>query len=128
MNIRSLAQNAAMNKTTKKILLLIFSIISIGIAGYIVFAGYMMYTFSSGCGLNDGPFKAVLLDPVKISENSEVFKLKNDGILILDNRTDSLSPVFTLKEKGIVKWTLNMDTQNTKGYESTRILKISNVT
>ena len=117
-----------MNKTTKKILLLIFSIISIGIAGYIVFAGYMMYTFSSGCGLNDGPFKAVLLDPVKISENSEVFKLKNDGILILDNRTDSLSPVFTLKEKGIVKWTLNMDTQNTKGYESTRILKISNVT
>ena len=117
-----------MNKTTKKILIWTFSIIGIGILGYIGFVGYVMYTFASGCGMDDGPFNAVLIEQTNISENSEIFELKNNGILILDNRTDSLSPTLTLKENGIVKWTLDTDTRNTKGYESTRIWKISNVT
>jgi|TARA_B110000090_G_C13239691_1_gene391993 hypothetical protein len=117
-----------MNKTTKKILIWTFSIIGIGILGYIAFVGYVMFTFASGCGMDDGPFKAVLVDQTNISENSEMFDLKNNGLLILDNRTDSLSPTLTLKENGIVKWTLDTDTRNTKGYESTRIWKISNVT
>ena len=117
-----------MNKTTKKILIWTFSIIGIGIIGYIGFVGYVMYTFASGCGMDDGPFNAVLIDQTKVSENSEIFELKNNGILILDNRTDSLSPTLTLKENGIVKWNLDTDTRNTKGYESTRIWKISNVT
>ncbi len=77
--------------------------------------------------MDDGPFNAVLIKQSKISENSEIIKLKNNGVLILDNRTDSLSPTLTLKENGIIKWTLDTDTRNTKGYESTRIWKISNV-
>lgn len=116
-----------MNKTIK-ILIWTLSIIGIGIIGYVCFVGYAMYTFASGCGMDDGPFNAVLINPTKISENSELFKLENNGILILDNRTDSLSPTLTLKENGIVKWTLDTDTRNTKGYESTRIWKISNIT
>ncbi|WP_271424167.1 hypothetical protein [Aequorivita sinensis] len=117
-----------MNKTTKKILIWTFSILGIGIIGYIGFVGYVMYTFVSGCGMDDGPFNAVLIKQSKISENSKIFELKNNGVLILDNRTDSLSPTLTLKENGIIKWTLDTDTRNTKGYESTRIWKISNVT
>ncbi|MGB1308540.1 MAG: hypothetical protein ACPG6B_06495 [Oceanihabitans sp.] len=117
-----------MNKTTKKILIWIFSIIGIGIIGYISFVGFVMYTFASGCGIDDGPFNAILVEETIISGNSKIFELKNNGILILDNRTDSLSPTLTLKENGIIKWTLDTDTRNTKGYESTRIWKISNVT
>jgi len=117
-----------MNRTTKKILIWTFSIIGIGIIGYIGFVGYVMYTFASGCGMDDGPFNAVIINQTQISENSEIFELENNGVLILDNRTDSLSPTLTLKENGIVKWTLDTDTRNTKGYESTRIWKISNVT
>ena len=117
-----------MNKTTKKILIWTFSIIGFGILGYIGFVGYVMYTFASGCGMDDGPFNAVLIEQTQISENSQTFELNNNGILILDNRTDSLSPTLTLKENGIVKWTLDTDTRNTKGYESTRIWKISSVT
>ena len=117
-----------MNKTTKKILIWTFSIIGIGIIGYIGFVGYVLYTFASGCGMDDGPFNAVLINQTQISGNSEIFELENNGVLILDNRTDSLSPTLTLKENGIVKWTLDTDTRNTKGYESTRIWKISNVT
>ncbi len=117
-----------MSKTAKKILIWILSIIGIVAAGYIVFMAYAVYTFVSGCGMDDGPFEAVLVEEMEISENSEIFELENDGILVLDNRADSLSPILTLKEKGIVKWTLDTDTRNTEGYESTRIWEISNVT
>nr|WP_299383092.1 hypothetical protein [Allomuricauda sp.] len=81
----------------------------------------------SGCGMNDGPFTAVLIDQNKISENSRSFKLNNNAVLILDNRNDSLSPTLTLKENGIIKWTLDTDTRNTKGYESEQIWEISNL-
>ncbi|WP_347374580.1 hypothetical protein [Aequorivita sp. Q41] len=117
-----------MKKTTKKILIWVASIVGFGIIGYLSFVGYVIYSLTRGCGMDDGPFNAVLINQIKISENSEMFDLKNNGILILDNRTDSLSPTLTLKENGIVKWTLDTDTRNTKGYESTRIWKIRNVT
>jgi hypothetical protein len=117
-----------MNKLTKKILIWTISIIGIGILGYLSFVGFVLYTFMSGCGMDDGPFNAVLTNQNKLSENSITFDLKNNGILILDNRTDSLPPTLTLKENGIIKWTLDTNTSNTKGYESTRIWKISNVT
>ena len=117
-----------MNKLTKKILIWTISIIGIGILGYLSFVGFILYTFMSGCGMDDGPFNAVLTNQKKLSENSITFDLKNNGILILDNRTDSLPPTLTLKENGIIKWTLDKNTRNTKGYESTRIWKISNVT
>lgn len=117
-----------MNKIAKKILIGVFSIIGIGIIGYLGFVGYVMYAFVSGCGMDDGPFNAALINQIEISKNSETFELKHNGVLILDNRTDSLSPTLTLKENGIIKWTLDTDTRNTKGYESTQIWEISDVT
>ena len=75
-----------MNKTLKKVLIGIGFVAGIGIIGYISFVGFVMYTFASGCGMDDGPFNAVLIDQTKISKNSEMFELDNNGILILDNR------------------------------------------
>ena len=116
-----------MNKTTKKILIWTFSIIGIGIIGYIGFVGYVMYTFTSGCGMDDGPFEAVLIDPIKISESAQKFELSDNAELFIENRTDSLSPILTLKQNGKVKWTLDTDTRNTKGYEYTRIWKLDKI-
>ena len=78
--------------------------------------------------MDDGPFKAVLIDPVEISDSAQVFKLSGNGKLILENRIDTLSPVLTLMENGKVKWTLDTDLRNTKGYETCRIWEITNVT
>ncbi len=117
-----------MNKTVKKILICTASIIGIGVIGYIGFIGYVLYTFNSGCGMDDGPFNAVLIDQIELTDTAEQFDLSDNGKLILENRNDTLSPIITLIENGEIKWTLDTDTRNTKGYESTRIWEISNVT
>ena len=117
-----------MNKTTKKILIWTFSIIGIGIVGYIGLFCYVLYSFGSDCGMDDGPFKAVLIDPIEITDNAEQFDISDNGILILENRNDTLSPILTLIENGKVKWTLDTDVRNTEGFESTRIWEISNIT
>lgn len=116
-----------MNKKIKRILIWTSSIIALGIVGYIGFVSYVMYSMFSGCGMDDGPFKAVLIDPIVISETAKEFDLSNNGKLILENRTDSLSPVLILIEDGKIKWTLDTDTRNTIEYKSTRIWGISNV-
>jgi hypothetical protein len=117
-----------MNQTVKKILIWIASIIGIGIIGCIGFAGSVFYSFISGCGMDDGPFEAVRTNPIEISESSLTFNLSNNGKLILDNRTDTLSPVLTLIENGKIKWTLDTDVRNTEGYETCRIWEITNLT
>ncbi len=110
----------------KKILLWLAAIIGIGVIIYVGFVGYIVYTF--GCGMDDGPFAATLIEPIELTENAQSFDLSENGQLVLENRNDSLSPIITLIENGKVKWTLDTDTRNTKGYESTRIWKISKVT
>lgn len=115
-----------MNKTYKIILTWFLLIILF----FIFYFGYGVYSFAndlSGCRMNDGPFEAILTEETAISNNSEKFNLNDNEILILDNRADSLSPTLTLKENGIVKWTLDTDTRNTEGYETTRIWEISNL-
>jgi hypothetical protein len=116
-----------MNKTAKKILIWSVSIIGIAIIGYLTFIGTVLYTLSSGCGMDDGPFKAILIDPITISDSAQVYDLSKNGKLILENRLDTLSPVITLIENGKVKWTLDTDVSNTKGYEGSRIWNISDV-
>lgn len=102
-------------------------IIGIGILGCISFVGYTLLPFMSDCGMDDGPFEAVLIEPIIISESAQKFELSNNAILLIENRTDSLSPILILKQNGKVKWTLDTDTRNTKGYEYTRIWNIRNV-
>ncbi|WP_028890469.1 hypothetical protein [Tenacibaculum ovolyticum] len=116
-----------MNKTFKKILTGIAIISGIGIVSYLTLVSLVWYQFNVGCGMDDGPFKAVIVTPSEITKNAKEFDLSDNGILMLENRNDTLSPTLTLIEKGKVKWTLDMNTQNTKGYESTNIWKISNV-
>lgn len=77
--------------------------------------------------MDDGPFNAVMIEPIKISESAQVFDLSDNGTLIIDNRTDSLSPILTLKENGKIKWTLDTDTRNTREYANTRIWNIRKV-
>ncbi|MFY0687581.1 MAG: hypothetical protein JXQ90_10480 [Cyclobacteriaceae bacterium] len=117
-----------MNITIKKILIWTVSIIGIGVIGYFGFIGYGIYLFLSGCGLDDGPFEAVLIDEIELTEEGLQFDLSDNGALIIENRSDTLSPVITLIENGKVKWTLDADTRHTKGYESTRLWEVSNLT
>ncbi len=116
-----------MNKTFKKILIGIGILAGIGIIGYLVLVASVWHMFNVGCGMDDGPFKAALIDPIEISEHAQEFYLSNNGKLILENRNDTLSPILTLIENGKVKWTLDTDVRNTEGWESTRIWEISNV-
>ncbi|WP_299007479.1 hypothetical protein [uncultured Tenacibaculum sp.] len=116
-----------MNKTFKKILIGVGIIAGIGITGYLGLIGVVWYQFSVGCGMDDGPFEAVTIKPIEITKNAKEFQLAKNGKLILENRNDTLSPTLTLIENGKVKWTLDTDTRNTKGYESTGIWEISNV-
>jgi len=117
-----------MTKTTKKIVLWTAVILGIGFIGYVGFVIYELNSFVSGCGMNDGPFNAALIDPIVLSEHSEKHALTKNTTLVIDNRTDTLSPVLTLKENETVIWALDMDTRNTKGYETTLIWKISSIT
>ena len=116
-----------MNKTLKRILIGVGIIAGIGITGYLGLVGLVWYQFNVGCGMDDGPFEAVNIKPIEITENTKEFQLAKNGKLILENRNDTLSPILTLIENGKVKWTLDTDTRNTNGYESTRIWEINNV-
>ena len=81
---------------------------------------------TSGCGMDDGPFEAVVVDDIQVTDSVQVFNLDN-GILILNNRNDSLSPVLALMENEKVIWNLDMDVRQTKGYETCMLWEISNV-
>ena len=116
-----------MRKNLKRVFLLL-SIITFSFLCYRVYDFLSFSWIGEGCGMDDGPFNAVVIDPVDISESSQKFELSDKGELVLENRKDSLSPILTLIENGKVKWTLDADTRNTEGYESTRFWKISNVT
>jgi len=116
-----------MNSTLKTFLIVAGVIAGIGVGGYLMLYIFVWYIFNIGCGFDDGPFEAVLIEPIEFTEHAEKFDLSNDAKLILENRNDTLSPIITLIENGKVKWTLDTDTRNTKGYEKTRIWNISNV-
>lgn len=90
--------------------------------------GYVYFSLFSGCGMDDGPFTAVIVDPIVISDSAQIFDLSDNGKLILENRNDTLSPILTCIENGEVKWTLDTDVRNTKGYETCKIWEISSVT
>ena len=92
-----------MEETIKKILIWTASIIGIGVIGYLAFVAYVVYSFTSGCGMDDGPFKAVRIEQIVISDSAETFDLSNNGKLILENRDDTLSPILTLIENGKIK-------------------------
>lgn len=102
--------------------------IGIVVLGYFGFVTYQVLTFSGwdGCGLDDGPFKGVLIDKIEISEFAQVYEIEN-GELVLENRADTLSPILTLIENGDTKWTIDTDLRNTVGNENSRIWEISNV-
>ncbi len=117
-------------KTLKGNLKRILIIIAVLFFAFFCYKVYDFLSFSwlgDDCGMDDGPFNAVMIDPIKISESALEFDLSDNGKLIVDNRTDSLSPILTLKENGIVKWTLDTDTRNTKEYANTRIWNIRKV-
>lgn len=116
-----------MNRTAEKIIIWTTSILGIGVITYLGFAAYVAYSFSRDCGMDDGPFSSIKIPPIEITATSEKYKLSKEGELILTNRTDTLSPILTLIENGKIKWTLDTDVRNTKGYESCRIWEISNI-
>jgi len=113
--------------TTKKILIWIASIIGVGVLGYALFVGYVVYSFTSGCGMDDGPFEARTIKAYQVSDSAQHFTLTGGAELILDNRADSLSPTFTLIESNNVTWTLDTDVSYTKGYETCGIWEIENL-
>ncbi len=110
-----------MNKSSKKIFIWTVSILGIGAITYLGFVAYVIFSMTSGCGMDDGPFKAIKTNPIKITQTSERFKLSKGGELFLTNRNDTLSPILTLIENGKIIWTLDTDVGNTKGYETCRI-------
>jgi hypothetical protein len=116
-----------MNRTIKRTLIWVVSIIGIGFISYVGFVIYVLNLYAQGCGNNDGPFKAVLIKQCNISDSSQVYQLSGNGKLILENRNDTLSPLITLVENGKVKWTLDTDVRNTKDYKKCRIWKISDL-
>ncbi|SDY07998.1 hypothetical protein SAMN05444411_12010 [Lutibacter oricola] len=115
-----------MNKIVKKTLIGITIIIAIGVIGYTILHGIVWYQFNVGCGMDDGPFKAIKIENHLITDNHKIYKLKK-GELILDNRNDSLSPIILYKEKGKIEWILDTDVRNTKGYETCRISSINDL-
>jgi hypothetical protein len=68
-----------MNKTVKKIIIWTASIIGIGVIAYLGFVAYVIFSFSSGCGMDDGPFSAVKSTPIEITAQAEQSKLSEDG-------------------------------------------------
>ena len=100
----------------------------------ILVVSYFTYVFSnflegmSECGTDDGPFEAVFVSYSEVSDEAKVFQLAHNYQLYLDNRTDSLPPLLILKRNDSIHWSLNMNTQNTKGYENTHLTRLSQVT
>ena len=111
----------------KKVIIWISYLIGIGVLIYIGFVIYVIFSLTSGCGMDDGPFVAKKISPINITQNSHRFRLSNGNQLVLTNRNDSLSPILTFIEKGKVKWTLDTDVKNTKGYEKCSIWKLSDL-
>lgn len=114
-------------KTLKRIAIWIASIVGVCLVVYLGLVFYVVYSFSGGCGMDDGPFIAVKTKPVKITKTSERFPLSDGGELVITNRQDALPPVLTLLERGKVKWTLNTDVRNTDGYQTSTIREVYNV-
>jgi len=106
----------------------IVSIIGVGVLGYFGFVAFQVLTFSGWgpCGMDDGQFNGVLIEKIEKSEFAQVYELEN-GQLILENRNDTLSPILSLVENGITKWTIDTDVRNTLGKENYRIWEISEV-
>lgn len=102
-------------------------LIGIAAVGYLGMTLYFVYSFSKDCGMNDGPFKAIRIDPVEISDSAIKLDLAGNSALFIDNRTEELSPIIILVEDGDVKWALDTDVRNTKGYEKCRIRMIDNI-
>lgn len=115
-----------MNKATKKILVGVGLVIVIGLISYIIFVGYVLYKFTRGCGMDDGPFYATHLTAFEISSTVQTFNL-SDGKLILDNRNDSLSPILIFQKNDGTTWALDTDVSKTESYGHTRIWKISDL-
>lgn len=96
-------------KTIRKLLLLgIFFILFFTVI-YVTIFFIGIYAFTSGCGTHDGPFEAVLIQPVEIQNSADTFELSNDSRLVLDDRDDALSPVLVFLVGNRLKWTLDMD-------------------
>ncbi len=115
-----------MNKTLKKIFISIGIILGIGVVGTLIFIGVISYQITSGCGMDDGPFEAIKINPIEYSKNHKKFKLE-DGILILDNRNYDQSPIISYIENNKTIWTLDTDVKNTPGYETCEINAINDL-
>lgn len=76
--------------------------------------------------MDDGPFYAIELADIQFSDSLQTFEL-SDGKLILDNRSDSLSPILAFEQNESLSWILDTDVSKTEGYEGTRIWEISNI-
>lgn len=116
-----------MNKFLIKALRIGISTIAIITILYTAYICYSFFPFFSACGMDDGPFTAIHINPIELSDSTQYFDLSNNDTLFLDNRMDTLSPILTLIEKGVTKWTLDTDLRNTKGYKNSRIGNIYNV-
>lgn len=118
-----------MDRTVKIILISSGVVLALLIGGVAVYLYLIFSTLESlgPCGYNDGPFRAVRIDPVTISHSALTFDLSKQGKLFIENRGDTLSPIITLTENGQVKWTLDTDVRNTKGFEKCWIREIENV-
>jgi len=76
--------------------------------------------------MDDGPFYAERINNVKFSESIQAFNLSG-RTLILDSRSEDLSPILAFEKNGKSLWVLDTDVSNTSGYETTRIWEISSV-
>jgi len=111
----------------KKILTITLITAILGFFGYFGYEIYSLFSWiENGCGFDDGPFKAVLIDKNETSDSVKIFQLEN-GQLILENRSDTLSPLLSLMENEKLIWTLDTDVRNTTGFESCRIWEISKI-
>ncbi|WP_405376972.1 hypothetical protein [Nonlabens sp. Asnod3-A02] len=79
--------------------------------------------------MNDGPFTAQKIESEFIENKNDInLKLENKYTLIIQNRTDSLSPLITLKKSDKVEWTLDTNVRFTQSFESSFLSRIENVT
>ena len=95
---------------------------------YVIFTGIVIYRlFHAGCGMDDGPFKAILIEPIEISDSAQVYLISRNGRLVIENRNDSLSPIIMLLENEEIKWALDTDVGITEVYELDELWEISDV-
>jgi hypothetical protein len=95
-------------KTRKKILLIVLA----GVAGVILFFGFIFYSFLYSippCGFNDGPFfgRTIELDFDTLNFDTSVStELGNYGIV---NRTDKQAPILVKSTNDQLDWALELD-------------------